>query len=67
MALINIPNTFTAGTVAVAAQVNSNFSTIADDYNGNITNANIAASAAIADSKLAQSIVTGKQIGRAHV
>lgn len=52
MALITIPNTFSAGAVIVASQHNSNFSTIATDYNGNIDNTNISASAAIAYSKL---------------
>jgi hypothetical protein len=52
MATITLPNTFTAGTTIVSADVNSNFSTIYNDYNGNITNANISASAAISDTKL---------------
>lgn len=52
MALITIPNTFSAGAVIVASQHNSNFSTIAADYNGNIDNNNIASAAAIAYSKL---------------
>ncbi len=52
MALITIPNTFSAGAVIVASQHNSNFSTISSDYNGNIDNTNISASAAIAYSKL---------------
>lgn len=52
MALITIPNTFSAGAVIVASQHNANFSTIATDYNGNIDNTNIATSAAIAYSKL---------------
>jgi len=53
MATIIIPNTFSAGATIVASQHNANFSTIYNDYNGNITNANIAAAAAIAYSKLA--------------
>ena len=45
-------NTFSAGQVIVAAQHNSNFDIIYADYNGNITNANIAVNAAIVYSKL---------------
>ena len=52
MALITKPNTFTAGAVIVAAEHNSNYDTVYNDYNGNITNANIAAGAAIDASKL---------------
>lgn len=52
MALITIPNTFSAGAVIVASQHNANFSVIVSDYNGNIDNTNIATSAAIAYSKL---------------
>lgn len=65
MAIISIPNTFSAGAVIVAAQHNSNFSTIYSDYNGNVTNANISASAAIVDSKLNQIITAGKVSGAA--
>lgn len=52
MALISIPNTFSAGAVIVASQHNINFSTIYSDYNGNIDNSNIASAAAIAYTKL---------------
>ena len=65
MAIISIPNTFSAGAVIVAAQHNSNFSTIYSDYNGNVTNANISASAAIVDSKLNQITTAGKVSGAA--
>lgn len=40
------------GTTASASQVNTPLSTIYNDYNGNITDANISASAAIAGSKI---------------
>lgn len=43
----------TDGSTATASQVNSPLSTIYNDYNGNITDANIASGAAIAGSKLA--------------
>lgn len=44
MAIITKPNTFTSGYVANAAEVNADFDTIFNDYNGNITDANLAAS-----------------------
>jgi len=52
MAIITKANTFTNGQTADGSQVNTNFDTIYNDYNGNITNANIAAGAAIVGSKL---------------
>lgn len=52
MATITKPHTFTAGEIIVASEHNSNFDTIYDDYNGNITNVNIDASAAVVESKL---------------
>lgn len=60
MATITKPNTFSAGAVIVASEHNSNFDTIYNDYNGNITNVNIAAAAAIADTKLAQITTASK-------
>ncbi len=60
MSLISIPNTFTVGAVIVASQHNSNFSVIYSDYNGNIDNTNIAANAAIADTKLSQITTASK-------
>lgn len=50
--IVTKPYTFTAGGVIRSAEVNSNFNTIYNDYNGNITDANISASAAIAQSKI---------------
>jgi hypothetical protein len=55
MALIIIPYVFTTGAVIIAAQHNSNFSIIANDYNGNIQDVNIASNAAIGYSKLSLS------------
>lgn len=52
MAIIVKPYNFIPGTVIRSAQVNADFDTLYSDYNGNITNANIAAAAAIAYSKL---------------
>lgn len=63
MSIISIPFTFTVGAVIVASQHNSNFSTIYNDYNGNITTANLAANAAIADTQLAQISTAGKISG----
>ena len=65
MALISLPKALTDGTVAYGADVKADLDTIANDYNGNITNANIAASAAIVDTKLAQITTTGKVSGTA--
>lgn len=52
MSLISLPFTFTVGAVIIASQHNSNFSTIYNDYNGNIQDVNIASNAAIEYSKL---------------
>lgn len=52
MSLISIPFTFTVGQTIVASSHNSNFQTIYNDYDGNITDANISASAAVGYSKL---------------
>lgn len=60
MAIIVKPYTFSAGATIVASEHNSNFDTLYSDYNGNITNANIATGASIADTKLAQITTSGK-------
>lgn len=60
MAIIAKPYTFSAGATIIASEHNSNFDTLYNDYNGNITNANLSASASIADSKLAQITTSGK-------
>ena len=60
MSLVSKPNTFSAGATIVASEHNANFDTLYNDYNGNITNANIAAAAAIADTKLAQITTASK-------
>lgn len=60
MATITKPYTFSAGATIIAAEHNSNFDTIYSDYNGNITNANLSASAAVVDTKLAQITTQGK-------
>lgn len=58
MAIIVKPFTHTNGTVADGTEVNSNNDTIYNDYNGNITNANVSASAAIALSKLDTNVMS---------
>ena len=60
MSAIVKPNTFTAGATIIASEHNANFDTIYNDYNSNITNANIAAGAAIVDTKLAQITTASK-------
>lgn len=52
MSTISLPYTFSPNTLGASSQVNGNFSTIVTDYNGNITNANLAAAANISPSKL---------------
>jgi hypothetical protein len=64
MSLIVKPNTFSAGAVIIATEHNSNFDTIYNDFNGNITNANLASGAAIADTKLGQ-ITTAQKVSGA--
>ena len=60
MAIVNKNNTFSAGAVIVASEHNANFDTIFNDYNGNVTNANLSASAAIVDTKLGQITTASK-------
>jgi len=52
MALITKPNTFSGSTTILSSEVNTNFDTIFNDYNGNIADANIAAGAAITETKI---------------
>ena len=65
MAIISKPFTWTVGATIIASEHNSNDDTIYNDYNGNITNANISGSAAISDSKLAQITTASKVAGDA--
>ena len=65
MALITKTFTFSAGATIVAAEHNTNFDTLYNDYNGNITNANVASGAAIVDTKLAQITTANKVSGAA--
>ena len=52
MGLVSKPYTFSAGASIIASEHNSNFDTIYNSHNGNISNSNISTSAAIAYSKL---------------
>ena len=70
---VSIPNTFVGGQTLPAAQLNQNFSAIYNAFNGNITDANIAAGAAISSSKISFSAgnfakaVTGTNIWSAGI
>jgi len=52
MATISKTHTFSAGAVIVAAEHNTNFDTIYNDYNGNITNDNCSSTMGLVDTKL---------------
>ena len=52
-ASITLPYGFSSGQILTSTELNSDFNTIYSDYNGNITNVNIATGAAIALSKIA--------------
>ncbi len=65
MALVTKPNTFSAGNTILASEHNTNFDTLYNDYNGNITNANLSGSAGITDSNLAQITTASKVSGAA--
>lgn len=47
MSIVNKPNTFSNGQTADGTQVNANFDTLYNDYNGNISEANMANSFAL--------------------
>lgn len=53
MSILVKPFTFSAGATIIASEHNSCFDVLYSDYNGNIQNTNIAANAAIVDTKLA--------------
>lgn len=58
MSTVAKPFTFSTGATIIASEHNSNFDTIYNDYNGNITNVNVAANAAIEESKLDLSTIS---------
>ena len=61
MAIINKPYTFSPNTSAASSEVNSNFDTIYNDYNGGIAAANLA-SDAVTTVKIADDAVTSSKI-----
>lgn len=61
MGLINVPNTFSANTTIASSQVNSNFTTIYNEFNGNIAAANLASNA-VTTAKIADDNVTAAKI-----
>jgi len=65
MAIVSKPYTFTVGATIIAAEHNSNFDTIYNDYNGNITDANLSGSFSLDDAKIGQITTYGKVTGAA--
>jgi hypothetical protein len=65
MALVTKPYTFTVGATIIAAQHNSNFDTLYNDYNGNITSANLSPTFSLTDSQVGQISTYGKIRGSA--
>lgn len=59
MGIITRPNSYTANTTIEPSQVNSDFNTLYSEFNGNIEDANIKASAAIGITKLDTATVAG--------
>lgn len=62
MGVIAIPNTFSANTTISSSEVNSNFSTIYNEFNGSITAANLA-TGAVTTAKIAAGAVTTTELG----
>lgn len=63
MATISRQTTWVSGDTLTAAALNAEFNNIVNDYNGGITNANIASGAAIATSKIATTFPSGSIVG----
>lgn len=61
MATINKPNSFSSNTTISSSEINDNFDTIYNEFNGNISSANLAASA-ISSTKIASSAITTDKI-----
>lgn len=57
--------TFSAGATIIAAEHNTNFDDLYNEFNGSIDNANIKSAAGIVDTKLAQITTAGKVSGAA--
>lgn len=66
MAQVNRPNTYSANTTISSSQVNDDFDTIYDEFNGNISEANLA-DAAVTEDKIASSAVTTAKIADTNV
>lgn len=66
MGTIAVPNTFSPNTTISSSQVNSNFSTIYNEFNGNIAAANLA-TGAVTTAKIADSNVTTAKIADSNV
>lgn len=66
MGVINKPNTFSANTTISSSKVNANEDTIYNEFNGNISSANLATDAVVT-AKIADSNVTTTKIADAAV
>lgn len=66
MSIIAKPYTFSANTTISSSQVNSNFDTLYNDYNGGIAAANLATSA-VTEAKIADGAVTANKLGSSAV
>lgn len=66
MGIISKPNDFSPGSTAKSSEVNDNFDTIYNDYNGNIAAANLADNA-VTTSKIADTNVTTNKLADASV
>lgn len=61
MGIISVPSTFSSNTTISSSQVNSNFSTIYNEFNGSIAAANLATDA-VTTAKIAADAVTSAKI-----
>lgn len=66
MSTISKPNTFSANTSISSSQMNANFDTIYNDYNGGISSANLATDSVVT-AKIADSNVTTAKIADSNV
>ena len=66
MSSISVPNTFSANTTISSSEVNANFSTIYNDYNGSINASNLATDA-VSTAKIADDAVTSDKIAEGAV
>ena len=61
MSVISLPNTFSPNTTISSSEVNSNFSTIYNEFNGSISSANLA-NEAVTTAKIDDDAVTTAKI-----